>query len=60
MLKLLFWGVIAAIVYFWYRGQQAITSRKESELEAFKDAHKSVTEDVEVEIIEIKPRDSRP
>lgn len=60
MLKLLFWGIIAAIVYFWYRGQQAITARKESELEAFRDAHKTVTEDVEVEIIEIKPRENRP
>lgn len=58
MLKLLFWGLIAAIVYFWYRGQQAITARKNAEL--FKDAHKTVTEDVEVEIIEIEPRDSRP
>ncbi|MFK8057640.1 MAG: hypothetical protein AB8F78_16055 [Saprospiraceae bacterium] len=60
MIKLLFWAIIGAIVYFWYRGQQAITARKESELEAFRDARKTVTEDVEVEIIEIKPRENRP
>lgn len=58
MLKLLFWGVIASVVYFWYQGRQAINARKDAEL--FKDAHKTVTEDVEVEIIEIQPRDSRP
>ncbi len=58
MLKLLFWGVIAAIAYFWYKGQQVKTARQQAEL--FKDAHKNITEDVEVEIIEIEPRDSRP